>query len=118
MANYLLECEIVGGEISSIIQKSKITVRPKLIYPKSRLPGSTSEMAVLLEDSTPKSAKLMELSDAEERTIDLYFDIGSNLSALLSRNYSEVVLKIEVSRQTQAAISPGDAQIVDFKACF
>lgn len=119
MANYLLECEIVGGEISSISRNAKITVRPKVIYPGSKLSGNSSDMAVLLEDTNPtKSAKLMELSDAEEKTIDLRFGIGSNLSALFGRNYSEVVLEIGIFQQTRGAISPKNAQIVDFKARF
>ena len=118
MANYLLECEIVGGEISSISQNAKITVRPKVIYPKSEVPERNCDMAVLLDASNLKSASLMELSDAEERTIDLRFGIGSNPSALFGRNYSEVVLEIGVFQQTRGAISPKNAQIVDFKARF
>lgn len=119
MANYLLECEIVGGEISSIAINSKITVRPKVIYPGSKLSGNSNDMAVLLEDTNPpKSAKLMELSNAEEKTIELGFGIGSNSCGVLARTYSDVVLTIGVSQQTQGAISPKNAQVVDFKARF
>ena len=113
MANYLLECEIVGGEIANLLCKTKITVRPQYTC---CLPGKSKGSYAILSSEDEKNLKLVELS--EEKTVDFYFGIGAFPKVLVSRNYSAVVLEIAIGNPLGLIVSPNDLKVVGFKAQF
>ncbi|MGN0860605.1 MAG: hypothetical protein ACI4P3_01750 [Candidatus Spyradosoma sp.] len=120
MANYLLECEIVGGEIVHIKNKKassntyKVRIIPNDIFGRSNLISPDNRFGILIEEDvkTPFSAK--NDASVEQIPLDENGQASLNVSdlaifnAILACRGSRVVLKLE----------EGVGKIVGFKARF
>lgn len=128
MKNFLIECEIVGGETSSWIQKtnakngkgtkqvceSKIVVKPFRIYPKSYRLGISKDLAILFEvenastftvANSDATIRLFEFHDIENKTLSFAVQKGLDVQQLLGLRCPEVVLNLN-----------SEDQVVGFKA--
>lgn len=112
MPNYLLECEIVGGEVRNIPIESKITIKPRWLYSLPNKPET--KYAVLYSEKS--HLKLVELS--ERLTMSLLFGIGAFPEMLLSHNYSTVVLELAIGKQSNLIVEESELKVVGFKAIF
>ena len=122
MKNFLIECEIVGVDTSSWIQKnnaknrakttqvyaSKIVVKPLCIYPKSHRLGITEDLALLFEvedvstftvESSDATIRLFEFHDIENKTLSFVVQKGLDVQQLLWLRCPEVVLNLNSEDQ-------------------
>ena len=110
---YLLECEIVGGEIASN-GENFVVVRPSQVCPRSEWIGLKKDYGILWEEKKPsefnakisKTTVIIELD--EEKTTMLRVGDNVCLDDLMRRRYSRVVLELDNRLKT----------IVGFKAQF
>ncbi len=119
MANYLLECEIVGGEIVNPAKNNlvcSVCVSPANRICKSDLIGGASQVfgVAVAESSADRfhissdTPSLMAISLNEQEQAKLRVSNSSMTAALLSCNGMRVVLELDESLKT----------VVGFKAQF
>lgn len=112
MSNYLLECEIVGGEVCNVPIESKIIIKPRWFYSLPNEPET--KYAVLYSEKS--HIKLVTLS--ERLTMCMLFGIGAFPEMLLSHNYSTVILEVAVGMQSNLILKEDELKVVGFKALF
>ena len=119
---YLLECEVVGEEVSLIDDKEskKLIVQPARIYSKSSWIGMGDDVGVLfVEGSSFKVKQTREsLCVGLDENKTLCVKIGDNVcfDNLEKRGWSRVVLRLE--RAGDERSSEGGLTVVGFKALF
>lgn len=137
MANYLLECEIVGGEID-FEKGCKVRVRPCYVYQKSEILLLKESYGIAHEKGT-ESLSRIKFGDGDESVsyIELTVDLSKSISkdnpdavarpvlnasmtaALLSCNGMRVVLKLFTEESDSSRLlTPKDLTVVGFKAQF
>lgn len=113
MANYLLECEIVGGEIASYVDKF-ITVKPRTIIREFNGKELDNPLGILIEANDDKSPKWDFLKIQLEKNLTIKIKVKCCFACqLFSRSYSNLTL----------VLGKGDSQgaafvVSDFKAQF
>lgn len=129
MANYLIEAEVVGGEVALFVENSKpcnytrLIVKPVHICPKSSCLGKSEDSAILfktrgsstfsLATSIPK-IRLLKLHNTIDKTLSFIINDNCDAHILLNRGCSKVVLNLAPSPTSNR----GDLDIVGFKVLF
>lgn len=122
MSNYLLECEIVGGEVSP--PDKKLVVKPARIYPKSTRISLDNDFGVLAEEDGVHTFNATNSGNFIFVKLDqegfLILKIGACCCAydLLTRNCSNVVLELELNEAGSGEKSEKDFTVVGFKVQF
>ena len=122
MSKYLLECEIIGGENSSI--GKRLIVRPTRIYPKSVTIGLECEFGILVEEgarptfnvANPKNFIFAKLD--REGFLTLKIKPRSSAWELLNKRCSSAVLELELNKPELEKKSGKDFTVVGFKVQF
>lgn len=96
MANYLLECEIIGGEISGS-GTGKIRVYPRYIYQKSSLAEVNIPYGIVIDDVSKKPDEI-DLSDPEQQYVTLEIDATVS-SCIYCIRKEPIVLTLDSSKK-------------------
>ena len=120
MANYLIEAEVVGGEVALSVENNKpcnytrLIVKPVHICPKSYRLGISKDLAILFEvenastftvANSDATIRLFEFHDIENKTLSFAVQKGLDVQQLLGLRCPEVVLNLN-----------SEDQVVGFKA--
>lgn len=129
MSNYLLECEIVGGEISNAPRGEKnktncIFVSPRTVFqPSANLIAGGKKSGIAVEESGECSFKAGENViaipfDEQGDCVKLPCSDAAIAAQILACKNGKVVLELVVGAFEKNVIEPDEANVVGFKAKF
>lgn len=119
---YLLECEIIGANISSV--GKNLVVKPIRVYPKSATLKLENEFGILVKEETQGTFKVANpetfifVTLDQEGFLTLKIKPRSYACDLLIQNYSSVILELELKKSAPEEKSEKDFTVVGFKVQF
>ena len=121
MANYLLECEIVGGEIS--VNNEFIFVQPTIIYPKSNILTDTIPVAFMFKATTgfcvdKQNSEVLSIKVKRNAHIENSVKLAIDKTVFKDeiKTFSTVVLKIVYDKANDGKIiDANDCKVVGIK---